>query len=253
MRECYGFMRRKRKIMFPKTLQHSLTAIILLLAAIPAAASTSLHPLVETVTSLYGGTPRISSIETIEMSGTVTDHLTSREGPFALSAARSGKRLRMEMFVTLSSSGEVLIVGKGKGWRNNRTSFVELSPAELREALPLWYLYLFPASLLDPGTALSYDDLVTRGNRPVELYRLTLPEGPVLTIASDPVSRLVTSVEWHDARDAHISWHFDDFRFVDGILFPFALTRRVDDIISRTVRIGSIRLNRSFPAGTFAP
>lgn len=239
--------------MFPKRVQRTLASIIILLAAVTTASATTGHPLVTTITSLYGGSSRIASIESVEMTGTVTDHLTSRQGPFSLVAARGGKRLRMEMFVTLSSSGEVLIVGRGKGWRNSRTEFVELSPAELREALPLWFISLFPASLLDPAGSLSFDDLVMSGRRPVELYRLTLPEGPVLTLSSDPVSRLVTSVEWHDARDAHISWHFDDFRFVDGVLFPFSLTRRVDDIISRSVKVDSIRLNRAIPAGTFSP
>lgn len=210
------------------------------------------HPLLSSIGTIYGGAERGASVASIELSGTITDRLPVREGPFRMIATK-GKRMRMEMFVTLSSSGEVRIIGSEKGWKNDRTAFVPLSPAETRELSPEWFVFFFPLSLLDGKGTISYDDTVIRGGRPLELYRVRRPDMPEITIFSDPVSRLVTTIQWHDSHDAHISWNLGEFRFVEGILFPFTFTRRVDDIVVQTVTITGITLNRTPPPGTFSP
>jgi hypothetical protein len=217
-----------------------------------AAADASPSPLLTTILANYGGREQIAAIRTISTKGQMLDLRKGKEGPYRRFLAKDHK-LRTESLVTASSSGDVRVMNNDKGWKNAGQQMTPVQGPDLAALIAQYEAHAFPLTFLTANLSLVYDAPNVIQDHPVETYRLKLPNSEPLTIHFDAISLLIHRVEWQGKNDTSLAMEFSDYRFVDGVLFPFKLLNYADDIKVSEVTISSISLNETLPANTFRP
>jgi len=228
-----------------------LTALLLTVIPQPSMAATT-SPLLTTILTNYGGQEMLATIRTITAKGQVFDLSKGKDGPYRLFLARE-RKLRTEALVTASSSGDVRVVNGDKGWKNSGLNMTPLQGADLAALFAQSEAYALPLTFLAANLSLSYDSSSIIQERPVETYRLKLPNTMPLTIHFDAISLLIHRVEWQGRNDTTLAMEFADYRFVEGVLLPFKLITYSADIKVSEVTINSFAINEALPPSTFKP
>lgn len=236
----------------PKCTSAMLLFLILLTSGSPALAAPKTSPLLTTILTNYGGRANITSIRNITATGRIYDFRKGKEGPYRYYLATE-RRLRTESLVTASSSGDVRILSGAKGWKNNGQSMIPLQGNELTSWQANYEALAFPLTFLAENLTIAYDAPSFILSHPVDSYVVKLPNAPPMTMHLDPTSMLVHRIEWLAMNEARLAVEFGDYRFVDGVLFPFRIVTYADAIKTAEISIASIALNEQLAPGVFRP
>lgn len=236
-----------------RTARNALFALVLTLTmSTQAVATTALSPLLQTILTNYGGREKIAAIRSITAKGQMVDLSKGKEGPYRRYLTKDGK-LRTEALVTSSSSGDVRVYNNGSGWKNAGQKMQAVQGGDLNSLLAQFESFAFPLTFLSANIPLSYSTSGVIAGHPVETYILKLPKSPELTVQFDPASMLVHRVEWQGQNDASLAIEFSDYRFVDGVLFPFKVVNYAADIKVSEITLSSMTLNEPFAPSIFKP
>lgn len=228
------------------------TILTLIFSAFPALAANPPSPLLTTIFTNYGGKAKIADIRTITAKGQIFDLRKGKEGPYRCYLSKD-RKMRTEALVTPSSTGEVRVLNNDKGWKNSSQNMNPVVGDDIKSMQAQYEALWFPATFLANKLSLTYESPDIVRNHPVETYTLKLPDTLPLTVQLDAISMLIHQVEWHGQNDSHLTIEFSDFRFVEGVLFPFKLVTYAAEIKVSEIIIATITINEPLATSTFKP
>ncbi len=228
------------------------TILTLIISAFPLLAANPPSSLMTTIFTNYGGKAKIADIRTITAKGQIFDLRKGKEGPYRCYLSKD-RKMRTEALVTPSSTGDVRVLNSDKGWKNTGQSMNPVSGADIKSLQAQYEALAFPLTFLASKLSLVYESANVVRDHPVETYTLKLPDTPTMTIQLDATSMLVHQVEWQGQNDAHLAIEFSDYRFVEGVLFPFKLVAYAADIKVSEIILSSITINDQLATSTFKP
>lgn len=233
-----------------------LLAALLLCASLSATAvhAEPLEAFLAELYAAYGGQARLARVRTVAAHGRIDDFLRKVSGNYARLMRRPGE-LRIE--IRPEQGGEVRILAGERGWQGGGGPLLPAQPLSLA-SMRYQYAYLdLPMSLAD-GTATARDGgTVTLEGETLRLLLVETPGAPLLKVWVEPrrhlIRRVAADFDLGPMGKSELGTLYDDYRPVNGLLFPHRLTNLAGgERISQLLLI-AIVLDQPLPAQTFAP
>ena len=219
-----------------------------------ASVQTALQQKIAAVLKAYGGREALAAVTTVAAHGRIDDFLRRSSGGYARAMRRPGG-LRIDIMP--EKGGEVRILDGDRGWQGSGAGLREANPLSL-SSMRYQYGYLdLPMSLADDTAK------VTDGGRR-ELYGqlhdvllVDLENAPQLRVYLEPERHLIRRIEADFSMGgmgtSQLGTEYEDFRQVDGVLFPHRLNNFAGGNNISVITIERLTLNRPLPAGVFTP
>lgn len=227
-------------------------ALVFAAPASAPAAGNGIGPLVDRVLAAYGGKAALERAVAVRETGRVLSTMRGGRAGTLLRAFERPGRLRVEIAYP-EETPEIRVLDGAQGWRDGKRSagppFAAMVLQAARLGLPLG-LDANRAKLRDLGSAVE-------DGKPVRSLELPVGDGMTLTVGIDPDSgRIVRSAGRAPGGPGgaiEFVTLYDDFRTVDGVLFPFrevnvAMGQKTGDTI-----LEKIETLPALPPGTFRP
>lgn len=207
-----------------------------------------LRKTVDSVLEAYGGREQVEKVMTIAAHGRIDDFLRNVTGGYARTMSRPGS-LRIDIMP--ERGGEVRILSNGKGLQGNGQRLREANPLSL-SSMQYQYGYLdLPMSLADNSAKASHKGIKELHGRPMEVLYVELSEAPGLFVYIDLETHLIRRVEakfeMNGMGSSLLGTEYDDFRIVDGVLFPFRLVNFAGDSNISVISIVRLTINQPLP------
>lgn len=202
-----------------------LLLILLFFSASGSAASAKeLQRTIDSILNAYGGKERLAKIKTISAHGRIDDFLRKTSGGYARTMRRPDE-LRIDILP--EQGGEVRILSHGNGWQGSGDRLTQANPLSL-SSMRYQYGYLdLPMSLADGTARVQYQGVKELHDRPMKLLLVELEGAPELRAYVDLTTHQIRRVEATFSMGAMgsslLGTEYEDFRMVDGALFPFRL------------------------------
>jgi outer membrane lipoprotein-sorting protein len=185
--------------------------------------------------------------------GRINNVMRGGEGSYARYLERPG-RLRIEIMP--EQGGEVRVLADGRGWQGDVKQLHRARPVTVQAMVyQLSYLDL-PMSLTDKSVPVFYGGSRVLEGQTFDLLELTPAGGSRgVRVYVDKESRLIVRV----AADfdmgmgaSELSTRYEDFRKVDGVLFPFRLINYAGDMTLSVITITDLKINDPLAPGLFS-
>jgi len=229
-------------------------AVLLHLPGLPGYAYEGrLQKTVDNVLDAYGGRQALLEIRTISAHGRIDDLLRKTSGGYARTMRRPGQ-LRIDILP--ERGGEVRILSHDRGLQGSGQQLREANPLSL-SSMRYQYGYLdLPMSLADGSAQATHQGLEERYGRPMEILSVALPQAPQLKVYIDFETHRIRRVEAEfsmgDLGSSVLGTEYDDFRIVDGVVFPFRLDNFAGGNRISIISIVRLTVNQPLPEGVFA-
>jgi len=226
---------------------------ILFLASCAISAESPVSETIDAMLRAYGGKEKLAAVKTVSAHGTIDDFLRKKSGGYARTMRRPGA-LRIDIMP--EQGGEVRILDGERGLQGSGGTLRAANPVSL-SSMRYQYAYLdLPMSLAD-GNARVVSQQETELNGRRMLLLLVDTEGaPQLRVyvASDTwlIARVEADFSMGGMGSMRLGTEYEDFKPVDGILFPFVLNNFAGKKIS-VITLKDIEINRPISKDLFPP
>jgi len=151
--------------------------------------------------------------------------------------------------------GEVRILSRGKGLQGSGNRLRNANPISL-SSMRYQYGYLdLPMSLADETASAKHMGIEELHGRPMEVLSVQLQDAPALTVFIDFETHLIRRVEASFSMGGMgrslLGTEYEDFRNVDGVLFPFKLNNFAGQKNISVISIIRLTVNEKLPKGSF--
>lgn len=200
----------------------------------------------------YGGKDQVHKIKTVSAHGLIDDFLRKSSGGYARTMQRPDK-LRIDIMP--EKGGEVRILNNNRGLQGSGQRLSKANPISL-SSMRYQYGYLeLPMSLADDTAEARHIGFKELHGRPMEVLSIQFVDAPTLTVYIDFETHLIRRVEaifsMGSMGSSLLGTEYDDFRMVDGVLFPFKLYNYAGENNISVITITRLTVNKRLPVGSF--
>ena len=233
-----------------------LSMLLLILLLLPCFVANAyegqLKKTVNSVLEAYGGREYILKVRTVSAHGRIDDFLRKSSGGYARTMRRPGE-LRIDIMP--ERGGEVRILSNNNGIQGSGQNLRTSNPISI-SSMRYQYGYLdLPMSLADGTAKAKHKGIKELHGRPMEVMHVDLDDAPSLTVYIDLETHLIRRVEAKFDMGAMgsslLGTEYDDFRVVDGVLFPFKLYNYAGGNNISVLSIVRLTVNHAIPKDTF--
>jgi len=233
-----------------------LSMLLLMLLLLPCFVANAnegqLKRTVHSVLEAYGGREHILKVRTVSAHGRIDDFLRKSSGGYARTMRRPGQ-LRIDIMP--ERGGEVRILSNKNGIQGSGQNLRAANPISI-SSMRYQYGYLdLPMSLADGTAKTKHKGIKELHGRPMEVMHVDLDDAPSLTVYIDLETHLIRRVEANFDMGAMgsslLGTEYDDFRLVDGALFPFKLYNYAGGNNISVISIVRLTVNHAIPKDTF--
>ncbi len=210
----------------------------------------AVHALVEQVLTAYGGRENLGKIHAWRAEGPLTAVQREQQGETVRWFERPD-RLRIE--IRYPDRGEVRIVRGDRGWAGSDDRHLEPVEGAFLQSMELQTARLdLPLRLAEHESSLV---VVKPDEDGRTVVRLAMDGGLALDYHIDPGSHRIERMVMSMPGPPPMSFEADlsEFRFVDGVLFPYREDTRAGDTKTAVTRYKKLELNPDIPEVLFAP
>ena len=209
---------------------------------------------IDALLAAYGGRAALARVTTVAAHGRIDDFLRQSRGGYARAMRRPGG-LRIDIMP--EKGGEVRILDGERGWQGSGSTLHEANPLSL-SSMRYQYGYLdLPMSLADGSAKVSDGGRLDLYGQLHDVLLVDLDNAPQLRVYLDPERLLIRRIEADFSMGgmgtSQLGTEYEDFRKVDGVLFPFRLNNFAGGKNISVITIERLNLNQPLPKGVFAP
>jgi len=220
----------------------------------PPAGQALLQLKIDAIVAAYGGRESLTRITTVAAHGRIDDFLRQNRGGYARAMRRPGG-LRIDIMP--ERGGEVRILDGGHGWQGSGSTLHEASPLSL-SSMRYQYGYLdLPMSLADGSARVSDGGRRELYGQAHDVLLVDLENAPQLRVYLEPERNLIRRIEADFSMGgmgtSQLGTEYEDFRLVDGVLFPYRLNNFAGGKNISVITIERLILNQPLPEGVFTP
>jgi hypothetical protein len=233
-----------------------LSILILLIISLASCAHQPLRntgTISDKIIEAYGGRERLAKVVAVSAEGRITALMRGDEGTYSRTYRRDGN---LYVDITYQRSTERRLLRGSKGFRGSGGQLEEVSGPRYLAMVYQYNELSLPYGLLDNSFTISGQRKDTLNNADVLVLKCTDRAGQEMDVfVSADDHRIVKTVGTFaiGERSTSLSSEFSDFRFVDGVLFPFRIVNYAGGNRISEIVITRYAVNPAIDDSLFAP